>query len=98
MEEVVGSNPTRSTKSPFIADKLLGSLSICGRNLFALGFSLGMAALGGGVFNFRVDLATHQESKASHVKPDHQNDHGQTGNPKSEKIFFLLGRRNDRTF
>jgi len=52
----------------------LGCLSISRSYLLAFGFSLGMAALGGGVFNFCVDLAAHQESQASHVKPDHQND------------------------
>ncbi len=70
MEEVVGSNPTRSTKDPFIADKRLGCLSICGGNLFTLGLCLRMAALGRGVFNFCVDLPSHQEGQAGYIKPD----------------------------
>jgi len=45
-------------------------LSICGGNLFTLGLCLRMAALGRGVFNFCVDLASHQEGQAGYIKPD----------------------------
>src|SRR5215212_4927758 len=39
--------------------------------LFAFLFRLGFALLGGGVLDFRIDLATYQDGGAGEVKPEH---------------------------